>query len=566
MNEYKKIIIGFRPLIIAFLVLALGLAGCKKDGGGDTAAAGSSNDILLQAKIAQTTTTASEIDTLLGTQSVQASIKSSAKTRAANAVDLSTLKLYCVTFTSPPIPGEGDSDALGNISLLLVGAKDKPFGCFILDSSRAVLATLVIADPDEKSLDGTSSKSGSISFSGSVNLGNILLDIEKGIAVVDKSKITSSDGTSPPQISATSGELFDFTGTWTMTSIPDPPDGYIAMCTQDEAKACEAYSYGSRPSECDKCDGPSDGMSIYLKRLKGDKVNADGTKDTTTQVYGIMIWESSAAMNDCGKKLGFTEADPKTDIGIDFTSYQTEMDLTYGPFIFSDQATLKSGGTTIVQLTDGWKAKNDARAKWEMWDWYLDTDGTWRTISVEGTQILAQDGLCRDITIPTTPDLDKNFYAVQQLQCYANFYHEDLNVSGTCIKRIDIDWTAMDPANFLKDDNTSESLFVFEKFVYTGPSSGTFTQYEERNGGYRYTDGSNNEQYVDCRISSKFTMSITKVSDTELIGDFQDEKKMVDAKTECTNFVNINKTDVLEEYDMGSSSARYMVKMEKVVQ
>lgn len=236
------------------------------------------------------------------------------------------LDLYCVTFQLPPVAGTGDIGDDGKFELTLE-AKDTSVGCFIL-KSQEVLATLVFEDPTKKDMAGGSKSSERFGFAGGrSNLGNIVLDLATGKAVVDVSKIVSEK---TKDTAAAAAQAVDFTGSYTFTSAGiDLPTGYSGACVRSES--------GERKD--DDCRGPSEGEKLWLKTVTGTDV-ASGQP-----AHGLMIWQSEDLFNTCGKKLGFSYEDGKRH-GIDLTA----SGVGEGQFDW-DPA-----------LEDGWKDVNNARA------------------------------------------------------------------------------------------------------------------------------------------------------------------------------------------------------------
>lgn len=235
------------------------------------------------------------------------------------------LSIYCVSFTNPPVAGTGDIAADGAFSLKLK-AVNTAIGCFILDQDGESLATLVFKDSTEKDMGGSASEQQRMAFTGSTNLGAIALDTTTGKATADianfKSKIAKSNND------------FDFTGTWKASKVDNLPAGIVSVCpprTDGEG------------DDGDECRGPEDGMLVYFKRIVGKK--ADGSKGYATQ-----LWDSEAAFNSCGKKLGISIATAKAQTGIDFTG-----SIEDGVPTWATSATINGSAVT---LTDGWKASN----------------------------------------------------------------------------------------------------------------------------------------------------------------------------------------------------------------
>jgi hypothetical protein len=109
---------------------------------------------------------------------------------------LAGYQLYCVTFAMPAVAGSGTADASGAVTVS-VAAANTPFGCFVLDTSGAAVATVIFA---------TGATTGqTVTLAGSTNLGTITVDGSSGVA-----KATLTTGTIAPAASTCPS------GTWTL--------------------------------------------------------------------------------------------------------------------------------------------------------------------------------------------------------------------------------------------------------------------------------------------------------------------------------------------------------------
>lgn len=104
---------------------------------------------------------------------------------------LTGYQLYCVTFTSPAVAGNGTADASGNVTITF-NAKNTPFGCFILDTSSNGIATLIFTN----TTSGQNSQT--VSFNGNANLGVVTVDLTDGVAQAILPSTGSLVTTTPP--------------------------------------------------------------------------------------------------------------------------------------------------------------------------------------------------------------------------------------------------------------------------------------------------------------------------------------------------------------------------------
>lgn len=162
-------------LIAAVLSATLGVGGCggSSGGGGPTP----------------------PVETIKLTGTLSAGILASALTSRAVALSVSSpltalpgYKLYCVTFSAPPVSGSATADASGLVSLTLA-ARNVPVGCFVLDAADKNVATLLFKVGAEKDQ--------AVIFGADTDLGAITVDTTNGVAQTVPSGGTLAAGTPP---------------------------------------------------------------------------------------------------------------------------------------------------------------------------------------------------------------------------------------------------------------------------------------------------------------------------------------------------------------------------------
>jgi|GEM_PF-1842616 len=150
-------------------------------------------------------------------------------------------KLYCVTFTNPPVAAAGTSDAAGQVSLD-IDASGVALGCFVLDTSGEAVAALVFSSGPERGQ--------TITLTGDADLGTITVDLDNGIAQADITEvgtITGSDDMECPL------------GTWTATVPREECTGtatsYFVIFKNSEGQYRMSFRVGPLmlPS-CDCCE------------------------------------------------------------------------------------------------------------------------------------------------------------------------------------------------------------------------------------------------------------------------------------------------------------------------
>jgi len=142
-----------RLIAVVLSSVTLGAAGCGGSSGGGTVAA--------------------KNITISATLSAAGTVGSSALTVSSPLTALAGYKLYCVTFSTPPVSGTATADAAGSVTLTLA-AQNVPFGCFILDAAGNSVASLMFANNTQSGQ--------TLSLSGDADLGAITVDATSGVA------------------------------------------------------------------------------------------------------------------------------------------------------------------------------------------------------------------------------------------------------------------------------------------------------------------------------------------------------------------------------------------------
>ncbi len=615
----RKVLVGGLSLVVATAGAATLFAACggsKKKSNNPTTSGelddGAEIDISGKLKLTGTSTALNLLDT--------------------GSVALADLKIYCVTFSSPPVAGEGAIDGEGNFALTLAAAQ-QAVGCFILKGDEQ-LGTLVFKDPSKKSMSGSAKTSQREAFSGDTNLGEITLDLATGEAVVDVSQITTTKDTATANAA---DQAYDFTGTYAIRAADFAmPTGYTT--------ACPAGSRDNRDPNAERCEGPEDGENIWIKRLAGTFT------DGGAPAYGIMIWQSENAFNQCGSVLGTTYDDLRTTAGVDLSG----SGVNEGQFTF------------IQGWEDGWKSP-DARLKWSQtkmergeiggykgnkqyfskyrtctwnnelnrpdcpetpangYSFWVQSDETgckvdgkpfqlndWRDMRCESENL--EGGLKKNTCTKTTEDnktvscvnisghflendtpltpsqnahievrhpedfvvygqgpvcrksgqqdsqprwddreqrcVDNTWtlipgqlcsemtgdgsdsFRLAQLRCYADGYWELAEQVNGCTRRINTNWNAATPEEFLQDNGPAkpENQFIFEGFEYDSPTSGSFRGTERRFEGIKVGDN-----WDDCEVIENMTFSMRRTTpdSADLVVEMISEYRNVSSKPAC---------------------------------
>jgi hypothetical protein len=478
----------------------------------------------------------------------------------------------------------------GSFSVSLPSSQYKKISCSFLDSSGALVGDIVYQDTSKKSLSGGASTDNSVSLASSAALGSLTLDTDGGEAVVDKSTL----GSAAVSASVSAANAFDFTGAWTIGEVPT-----AEMSAAD--KAAKFSNTLCADHENSDCSGPPKGQEIYLKRIVGkdtsgndaygmmvwqsagsfeacgsklgnsyeslktetgvdfsssgvaegnygyaSSVNvtlADGTSSTATLSEG---WKLSTAkamwtMMDCGPvAVGSENGWQCTD-----TAGKKQINLGGGCKVTSTGKAVQPKDSEWSNINTCNSAGPDANGFYTSTctgtiasgavsctnKFKQDSDFNWNNVAT----IISSGQLCSSIAESS------NKLKLAKLQCYANAYWSQ-RPSGGCMKKIQTDFSAEDPENFISDSERPENLIFANLFQYNpdGLSGGMFS----RDISYRGVRLNSNGQdtWVNCKVKEVGALSFSKVSDSKLKANYISTTTLAEAagvKPACdANFGN----------------------------
>lgn len=542
---------------LGLMAAAVAVAGCgkKKSSGNSGLGEGASITITGQLALENSSTTAALALSDLN---------------ATGDVALADLKVYCVSFAFPPKAGTGSVDANGNFSLS-IDANGVAIGCFVLKGTET-LASMVFEDTSSKDVDGDSKSDARLAFSGNTNMGQIKLDTATGKAKADVSKFKSS-------VKAFAGGGFDFTGTWILKATDNLPEGYSTVTS------CNPQTQ--------KCEGPAEGMSIYLHRIAGKRV-ADNS-----DAYAIAIWKSKTAFTNCGQKLGFLNNDAKTKVGIDFSvsglgdgalvweqgweqGWKFNGAQTPWPMPMCSQDKINGievtkcsgtvGGAPAYSLgvntresgcryDDGSFARID---DWKSVTWNQSTTPCTDFAAIPGLKMCSNTGSYGGRTVtckgvggvfdasnpsvqpigqftPATPYEGACASApggeLQKLQCYANHYFKNRESSGDkCIADVQLNWGAQTANEFvMRSDGPSRSTNQFVMNLLSYSSETTAAVHDDKTYFRGIPSGSKDggNSFVNCKFIESTDMALNKLSDNEVLIELIQKQKSVDQNPIC---------------------------------
>jgi hypothetical protein len=309
--------VTFSRAVIVFTFGAAAFSSCSKS---SSDAPASSSAISVSGTLSTTTTAAFSVSDMHPYAENGDSIN--------NSLAVTDYTAVCATTTSPVLYGTGTVGADGKFSVSIVGGAGQPMSCFLVDSAGDKVADFLVEDTASKDLNGKSERTSTMTPSGNLDMDTVTFNPDTGEATFPKSNIST-------EISTTvASSVFDPTGAWTIGSVDFTlPSGVKALCTQAQEDA-------------HTCNGPKDGMTIYMKMWTGTKTTGGDA------VYGLQLWQSQASYNTCGGKVGLSTAQ-KTSIGVDFSANgAADAEFTFPSSVtFNDSIV---GGTSSPTLTDNW--------------------------------------------------------------------------------------------------------------------------------------------------------------------------------------------------------------------
>ena len=486
---------------------------------------------------------------------------------ATGDVALTDLKVYCVSFSFPPKAGTGTVDASGNFSLS-IEANDVAVGCFILKGTQTV-ATMTFENSDTKNVNGETQSDSRLAFSGNTNMGKIALDTATGKAKASVANFKSA-------VKAFSGNGFDFTGNWTLKASTDLPEGYQTACAPNT-----------------KCDGPEEGERVFLKRIVGKRGEAevsaasiwsseDAFKACGSRL-GFSNAEAKAAAGVDFSASGVTEGaftwSPGWVDGWKYTGAVTQRPMRdCGPYnlngieVFRCKATASGVNFWEVSLNSrdsGCKLADGTPAKIEDWskvNWTSgNCDGTFDKIpalkvcrsagTYSGNAISCQNigGAMNDNmsaafqpsgTVTRTEVevgascSDSRLGTMQQLQCYADYYFQKSRDEGAakCVRDVELNWGAPSPDKFVMRANgptRAREQHLMGLVNYTSANTAALRDEKEYFRGFPVEDKDGRESFVNCKIIEAMNISMTKLSDSEILFEMTGSQRSVDQNPLC---------------------------------
>lgn len=196
-----------------------------------------------------------------GTSVQNITLSGSLSTGSALALAATDYTLYCVTFEATPKSASDQLDANGAFSLDVWSGVN--FGCFVNDASNMPVATLKIVGDDT---DLGQESSGAFALGSSLSLGDVALDLEKGVVEIAKSVVDASKAADDTQI------------------VLDD------IHNQAYTMACSSSGNSEIDAQCAQFIEES--PRVFLRVLKATE---DGE-----EVTGMGVWASEDAFTNCG--------------------------------------------------------------------------------------------------------------------------------------------------------------------------------------------------------------------------------------------------------------------------
>lgn len=107
-----------------------------------------------------------------------------------------------------------------------------------------------------------------------------------------------------------------------------------------------------------------------------------------------------------------------------------------------------------------------------------------------------------------------------QLRCYADYYWQSgLSSDRTsCMPRLQMDWSATTPTDFVKRDTRPNGLAIFEQYKpFPDGSGGSLTSRQEQFQGVQVSS----DNWINCSVIETGALTIKKVNDSKLLVTYQ---------------------------------------------
>ncbi|MGK5083407.1 hypothetical protein WDW37_08870 [Bdellovibrionota bacterium FG-1] len=105
--------------------------------------------------------------------------------------------------------------------------------------------------------------------------------------------------------------------------------------------------------------------------------------------------------------------------------------------------------------------------------------------------------------------------------CYAMYYEQHIGHGASgCLPRVDMDWTATDPAKFATTNFRPQSLVFMDKLTYSDANTASMLTEQFQHEGVQVQNSSRQNTWVNCAVVEKGGMSFTKVSDTKILATY----------------------------------------------
>jgi len=285
---------NFRKIIFTLLLgfsLALGISACDDAAPLDTTPLTptppaddiAANDVTLTGALTLATSTAPAVK-ILKRRSIKRNLPLklnvvATTTGTTTPVTADEFVLYCVTFTAPPLVGEGIIAADGTFSVTIFDAAGLSIGCFINDKLTNTPITSIVFDTGVSTgLDDASTDS-STAIKGGTHAMNINFDPDSGIAeaVVEVSAIETA-------VVATSINTTQLSGEWTLTCA--------SLAEGNTAKELELCNMFLREDDSTPDLTIPAALPLFINVIEGTLAGET--------VYAMSPWQSKAAFDACG--------------------------------------------------------------------------------------------------------------------------------------------------------------------------------------------------------------------------------------------------------------------------
>jgi hypothetical protein len=484
-------------------------------------------------------------------------------------VDYSTMQIACTTQDGNSTTTAGAIKSNGTFSVSIPGGAQVPMSCILENSSTGNPVGSIIISKSSKDLSGKGyATSDQFKAGNSANLGSVSYD-----PTTQEATVSAAQATGLINDSLSAGEAFDPTGSWALSDVTKLDPGFRGLCGPNhENGQCDG------PSSTDsvymiRLVGKStlDSSTVFGIQLWQDKTAAASCGDMTglsdaqaalaevTDITGATagpfgfttsnINYSNSGTNYMGESLtsGYkltsaktlwpmqTGCGPKTVTvsGVVYNAWVCTDGVLYQSFLNGGCVDSNNNPVNVMN----WGSINSCNSTTGSDGYTTQTcTGTYNSSAVTCTNVY---GVFSDVALTVSSNGTFNWgaltniaagtscssgsmSALQQVQCYAQWYQQSLGNSqddSLCLPKVNTDWTSTDASTFVEVDYRPSTLIFMDKLNYETTPSGVQTavmrtSQTQIRGVPSHANG--RDTWIPCKVQESDVLRMTKTDATHM--------------------------------------------------